>query len=98
MASCPAGKRLMGGGGEIFIGTGQVRFDEIRPNAALTSITVHAVEDENGYAQPWSVTAYAICSSPPFGLQLVSATSASNSSGKGVQAKCPGGKQVLGTV
>jgi hypothetical protein len=63
-AACPAGKHLIGTGGEIAAGFGQVGFDDLRPDAALTQTTVTATEDATGLASDWKATAYAICISP----------------------------------
>jgi hypothetical protein len=65
-ATCPVGKYLLGAGGEIYAGGSQVLLDDFRPNAALTSVTVTGIEDENGFADDWAVTAYANCASPVF--------------------------------
>ena len=35
--------------------------DDMRPNPALTSVTVSGFEDQDGYDRDWSVTAFAIC-------------------------------------
>jgi hypothetical protein len=96
-ASCPAGKLVVGTGGDINNGSGQVEMDDIRPNGTLTSVTVQGIEDETGYAGLWSLTAYAICADPIAGLQRVSATSPLDSNAKNVTATCPLGKRVLGT-
>ena len=58
-ATCPAGKNLLGTGGEG--GGSAVVMDDLRPNAALTSVTVTGIEDETGKESDWDVTAYAIC-------------------------------------
>jgi hypothetical protein len=63
-ATCPSGKNLVGTGGEIVGGLGQVVLDDLRPNAALTNVTITGFEDENGLASDWSLRAYAICASP----------------------------------
>ncbi len=65
-ANCPSGKNLLGAGAEISgaAGPGQVLLDDIRPNAALTRVTVTAFEDESGRASDWTVTAYAFCANP----------------------------------
>jgi hypothetical protein len=62
-ASCPAGKTLLGTGAAIVDGLGGVVIDDLRPNALLTDVTVTGIEDETGYANAWSATAYAICAS-----------------------------------
>ncbi|MFI9644067.1 hypothetical protein ACIG87_29125 [Micromonospora sp. NPDC051925] len=59
-ATCPAGKRLHGVGGEIVGGEGQVRLTELRPTSSTTA-TVRAATDENGFSGSWKVRAYAVC-------------------------------------
>ena len=63
-ARCPAGKNLLGTGAEMPGGGGQVVLDDVLPNALLTSVLATAVEDQNGFAGDWRVTAYAICANP----------------------------------
>jgi hypothetical protein len=63
-ATCPSGKNLLGTGGEIDGGRGQVVLDDVTPNAALTSVTVTGLEDETGHGAPWSLGSYAICANP----------------------------------
>lgn len=58
--SCPAGKRVHGVGGEIVGGNGQVRLTEMRATS-LTTVTVRAAEDEDGFGSDWKVRAYAVC-------------------------------------
>jgi len=60
-ASCPAGKHLLGTGAEILNAAGDVLLDDVRPDAALKSLTVTAVEGHAGTTFDWRVTAYAIC-------------------------------------
>jgi hypothetical protein len=93
---CPAGKQVLGAGGDLTGGASQVMMDDITPNAALTQVTVFGAEDGSGFAGNWTVTAFAICATPVPGLQRVAATSPTNSSNKGVTASCPVGKRVLG--
>jgi hypothetical protein len=95
-AFCPSGKRVLGAGGDISNGLGQVVLGLVRPDAALTSVTVQGREDENGTADNWSVRAIAVCAPPPPALERVSAASASNSANKAVTATCPSGKRLLG--
>ncbi len=64
IARCPRGKNLLGVGARISGGGGQVVLDDARPDAALTGVTVTALEDENGYSGTWSVVAQAICADP----------------------------------
>lgn len=62
--TCSAGKKVVGAGGEITGGLGQVIMDGITPNANLTSVTVNAREDGNHTSNNWNLTAYAICATP----------------------------------
>ena len=95
-ANCPAGKQLLGAGADVTPGNGHVLIEDIQPNAALTSLTVKAVEDQTGTGETWFLQAFAICGQPPPGLQRVAATSANNSADKSITATCPAGKRVLG--
>ncbi|WP_328342003.1 hypothetical protein [Micromonospora sp. NBC_00421] len=61
-ATCPAGTRVHGVGGEIVGGEGQVRLTELRPTSSTTA-TVRAAEDESGFSGNWKVRAYAVCAS-----------------------------------
>jgi hypothetical protein len=72
--------------------------NSVNPNAALTSVTALAFEDEDGYAFDWRVYAEAICASPPPGLELVSVAGDPDSEpAAGVTAICPSGKNLFGT-
>lgn len=94
-ASCPAGKQLVGTGGEITGGLGQVVIDDLKPSSLLTKVTVTGFEDANGTSNSWRVDAYAICANPLPGLQLATKTSATDTSGKRIAAECPGGTSLL---
>ena len=59
-APCPAGKHLVGSGGEIVGGNGQVGFDDLRADAALTKTMITATEDEVGLGSDWRAVAYAV--------------------------------------
>ncbi len=97
IARCPAGKQVLGGGAELIGGGQEVALNDLIPNEALTSFTAEAFEDQTGYAGSWSVRAYAICATPPPGLERVVATSPTDSLNKTVTATCPAGKRLLGT-
>jgi hypothetical protein len=60
-ARCDDGKRVIGTGGEILGGGGQVAFGYLIPDAALTRVHVRGVEDQDGTSANWAVRAYAIC-------------------------------------
>jgi hypothetical protein len=62
--NCPAGKRIHGVGGnaiENWPAWGSVMLNGITPNAALTSVTATAQEVDEGTANNWRVTTYAVC-------------------------------------
>jgi hypothetical protein len=94
-APCTPGKRLLGMGGDINNGLGQVEMDRLRPG--LFGSTVIAVEDQDGTTNNWFVRTYSICADPLPGLQIVSETGPSNSRNKHITATCPAGKRVVGT-
>jgi hypothetical protein len=95
--NCPAGKRVFGTGADINSFNGEVILDDLRPNAALTSVTANALEDETGNSINWSLTAYAVCANPIAGLERVSETSPLDSANeKGLFPACPNGKVPTG--
>jgi hypothetical protein len=94
-AGCPAGKQLLGGGGRIFPGNGQVTLDGITPN--LNGITARGFEDEDGTNLRWQVDSFAICANPIPGLVQVDKTSVKDLFSKGVTAQCPLGKELIGS-
>lgn len=98
-ATCPQGMRLVGTGGKVAGGFGQVLLEDITPDAALTRVTVTAREAQDGDAWngTWTVRAYAICAFGVAGLERVSAPSELNSRAKGKLVFCPSGKVVIGT-
>ncbi|HCT81420.1 MAG TPA: hypothetical protein DGT23_33585 [Micromonosporaceae bacterium] len=59
--NCPAGKRVHGTGSVISSSFGEVFYQGIVPNAALTGVTAWAVEDTNGAAQNWWTRVFAVC-------------------------------------
>jgi hypothetical protein len=89
---------VIGAGASLAGGFGHVVLDDIVPNANLTQVGVTAWETQVGTDQGWGVSAYAICATPPPGLQRVSASSGSDRSRphETVVAACPTGKKVLG--
>jgi hypothetical protein len=95
--NCPVGKRVFGTGADINSFNGQVILDDLRPNAALTSVTANALEDETGNSINWSLTAYAVCANAVAGLERVSETSALDSANQKVLfPACPNGKVPTG--
>jgi hypothetical protein len=61
IAECPGTTRLVGTGGRVSDGSGEVLLSAIQPAADLRSLTVTAHEDADGFAGSWSVHAYAVC-------------------------------------
>jgi hypothetical protein len=99
-ATCPAGEVVYGGGGTIGGGTGHdVRLSGLRPVVNLLGLSgfqATATEDDTGYADDWTVRAYAVCGPKLAGHQVVWQTSPSSSdSSRSATAVCPNGKKVI---
>jgi hypothetical protein len=99
IVTCPAGKRVLGGGARAADLGRNGSLQAIAPSIDLTSVRIAVSEDELGAENLWSLTGMAMCATPPPGLQLVSRTTASNSDEdhKQVAATCPAGKHVIGS-
>jgi hypothetical protein len=96
-ATCPAGTRVLGVGGGVLAGDGEVVLDDLRIGADLSDVRVTGTEDGDGFAGQWRVQAQAICAAPQAGQQRVQATSATDSTGsKRVLVRCPLGRQAHG--
>ncbi len=95
-ATCPAGKNVIGLGGYVTGGNGQVVLTELLPDAMSAKVRAVAYEDASGYDGDWSVTAVAVCADPPPGLQRVSTQSPGDSDAKEWNVTCPNGKKILG--
>jgi hypothetical protein len=95
-ATCPAGKKVVGSGFDTNAGNGQVVIDDVRPDAALSGVTVQGLEIGSDFTNPWGITAYAVCATPPAGLERVASSSPLTSSTKSVTATCPAGKNLIG--
>jgi hypothetical protein len=82
VAQCPAGKRVLGGGGTVTGGRGQVVLERLEPVQTATNdrFVVGAREDGSGYSQNWQLTAYALCASPLPVLGILPSTSGSPNS------------------
>ena len=63
VANCPAGKGLLGVGGEASGQSGQVSLETYATpgTGEPTGGVARAFEDQDGYAPAWTLTAYAIC-------------------------------------
>jgi hypothetical protein len=60
-ARCDPGKRVIGTGGEVLGGGGEVAMQYMVPDAALTRVHVRAAEDQDGTTANWGVRAFAVC-------------------------------------
>ncbi|MFE9914525.1 hypothetical protein ACFYPG_05135 [Micromonospora sp. NPDC005553] len=91
-ASCGT-KKVIGMGGRINSGLGDVVLDQVVPSFDLTSVTVRAVPVQGTSPSGWSATSIAVCATAPAGLERISSTgtSASDPSSNRVKA-CPAGK------
>jgi hypothetical protein len=92
--TCPAGKVVLGTGGSITGGHGNVVIDAIVPTE--TTVTVRASEVDFGYAARWTVRAYAVCGDEPGGREIESRATNPSSEDKGGNAPCDPGKVVFG--
>ena len=81
-ANCPAGKRVLGGGGTVTGGRGQVVLERLEPVQTATNdrFVVGAREDGTGYSRNWQLTAYALCANPLPAYGILPSTSGSPSS------------------
>ena len=96
-ATCPPGQKVLSAGAEINGGVGRVAMDRIVPSSTLTSVTAGATENRDGITSNWTIKAYAVCATPPPGLQLVPAVPTTpKASNQGSRVTCPAGKKVLG--
>lgn len=98
-ANCPAGKKVVGGGGRVNAAGGKAGVTELSPvTGTIDGFKATGFETDNGFAGTWSIQAYAICANPITGLQVVSKTKAPSSSDFQLEAiGCPTGKRVIGT-
>ncbi|GIH04366.1 hypothetical protein Rhe02_24330 [Rhizocola hellebori] len=91
LAQCPAGTRVLGGGGTINGGGGNVHFIRLQALGSTDRFAAAAMEDGN-YPGSWSVTAWAICGQQPAGLTYVSFVSPDNpDEHKDAAVECPDG-------
>jgi hypothetical protein len=95
-ATCPAGKKVLGGGAQTFGWyTGyHVLVTQAYPDGVNNRFTVGAWEDEARTPETWTVTAYAICANPLAGLEYISTPWYDNISG--TWAVCSSGKKLVG--
>lgn len=91
-ASCGT-KRVIGMGGRINGGLGDVVLDQVVPSFDLKSVTVRAVAVQGTAPTGWSATSYAVCATGPAGLERITQTDSSASDPQANRtATCPAGK------
>jgi hypothetical protein len=97
LLTCPTGTQVVGAGAQVNIASsGKVGLHEFTPETS-TTVRVIAGEIGTGTTANWTMKGYALCASPPFGLQIVRTTSTIDSKhAKAVVAHCPAGKRVIG--
>jgi hypothetical protein len=104
-AYCPAGKRVVGGGGGLVwdlqhhtrdvVLTGLL---PVHPLSGPDSYAVTAHEDQGGTTDTWWAEAYAICADPIAGMHTaVAGGTFGSASVQSPQAHCNPGEKVLGT-
>jgi hypothetical protein len=99
LAQCQGGKRLVGGGGRIANGNGQVDLGITTSSSGpfVFGAAGFGKEDADGYAGTWTVTGYAVCALPQVfdDLQQLKGTSVVTS-GQSVNLTCPSGLSLTG--
>ncbi|MGK5440280.1 hypothetical protein ACSNN7_00365 [Micromonospora sp. URMC 105] len=91
-ASCGT-KRVIGVGGRINGGFGDVVLDQVVPSSDLKSVTVRAVAVQGTAPTGWSATSFAVCATGPAGLERITATGSSASDPQDTRiVTCPAGK------
>jgi hypothetical protein len=104
-AYCPAGKRVIGGGGGLVwdlqhhtrdvVLTGLL---PVHPLSGPDSYAVTAHEDQGGTTETWWVESYAICADPIAGMHtVVKGGTFGSASVQTTQPTCNAGERVLGT-
>jgi hypothetical protein len=98
-AVCPAGTRVVGGGGTVVNGGGQVVIQRLEPQRTTAGdrFVVAAREDQTGFAGSWRLTAHALCADPLPGQQITSnPLRASSDAVQSQLALCPSGQTQIG--
>jgi hypothetical protein len=98
IAICPAGTVVLGGGALVKNGGHSVRIYWSDLTYSHDRWIARANETPQGYAQDWSLNAYAICGTEPAGYQVLHYDDVSSPGGSyaAVTATCPDGKKAIG--
>ncbi|MDG4766785.1 hypothetical protein O7632_22175 [Solwaraspora sp. WMMD406] len=95
LAVCPAGTRILGGGGYVSGGGRQVGFTRLQALGSSDRFAAGAAEN-GAYAGSWRVHAYGICGRAPAGLEYIGFQTGSNSDNyKAATATCSAGKRLI---
>ncbi|TDD34941.1 hypothetical protein E1287_15060 [Actinomadura sp. KC06] len=93
-AFCPSGKHIIGMGGQVNNGQGQVMLLGSNPFDPAEVLTP-AVPDDTGYTGTWTLDSVAVCANPIPSRTVVFGSSASDSTTpKSATATCPAGTRV----
>jgi hypothetical protein len=90
VANCGT-KNLIGVGGRINNGGGDMVLDHVVPSADLKSVTVRGTPVAGRSPVNWSVTAFAVCAYVEDLVRITPFVPASSTAHKGVSASCPPG-------
>jgi hypothetical protein len=97
VVACPPGKLVIGGGGHVIDGDGNVALRELTPGFLVFEA---AAAETVAYGGAWEVWAYGICVPPLPGLDIYSYRSAqvtkSDVTELSATATCPAGSKVIG--
>jgi len=100
VSTCTAGRHALGSGGVVNGGGNQVDLQTLGEGGSFPNAsTGAALEDSDGFAGNWSVTAFTVCVTPTslFDVTMVKAQSASDTTAtKTVTASCPSGMRATG--
>jgi hypothetical protein len=90
-------KSVIGMGGRINGGSGEVVLDDIQPSFDLKTVTVRGFPVPGGSDNSWTITAYAVCANTPPGLERVAFNTPSSSASEQTAVQgCPAGKALYG--
>ncbi|WP_030176894.1 hypothetical protein [Spirillospora albida] len=101
-APCPAGTKVLGGGGRLFNGEKSVALQSLYPfsGSAGDGYAAQALESSAGFGGDWYLRAYAVCGDRPSGWEIRYSGGTSLPIGerrKPATVRCSAGKVVLGT-
>lgn len=101
LITCPSGKSVVGSGGRMNGGAGQVHLNTqgigaVGPNKVAAS----GLEDRTGFAGTWSVTGYAVCvtDANPLDIRIIPAQTGGTDPVKTATATCPTGFRLTGSA